>query len=96
MVEARGQRMQKRGKFKKDTKGRSGKRKFFKKKNCRFCQEKLDTLDYKDVYRLRKFISEKGKILPRRLTGNCAKHQRGVALAIKRARYVALLPYAGE
>lgn len=60
---------------------------------CAFCVDKIDTIDYKDAYRLKKFITERGKILPRRISGNCAKHQRAVTLAIKRARNIALLPY---
>jgi len=65
-----------------------------KKKVCGFCTDKIDFIDYKDTARLRKgFISERGKILPRRVTGNCAKHQRTLTQAIKRARHVALLPY---
>jgi len=71
---------------------------FFKKpqrKVCLFCAEKV-VADYKDVDLLRKYISEQGKILPRRVTGNCAKHQRAVAVAIKRAREIALLPYVAK
>lgn len=67
-----------------------------KKRVCAFCAEKVNTVDYKDVAKLRKFISERGKILPRRITGNCAKHQRVLTTAIKRARHVALLPYIQE
>ena len=64
-----------------------------KKKVCAFCVDKIDYLDYKDVAKMRKFISERGKILPRRITGTCAKHQRMVTTAIKRARHLALLPF---
>lgn len=64
-----------------------------KKRVCAFCVEKVDNIDYKDVARLRKFVSERGKILPRRITGNCAKHQRVLTVAIKRARHVALIAY---
>ena len=67
-----------------------------RKKVCAFCQEKLDVIDYKDVNRLKKFITEGGKILPRRMSGTCASHQRTLATAIKRARIVALLPFKGE
>lgn len=67
-----------------------------KKKVCAFCVEKVEEIDYKDTARLKKFITEKGKIIPRRATGTCAEHQRQLALAIKRARAVALLPYKGE
>ncbi|HHY03826.1 MAG TPA: 30S ribosomal protein S18 [Thermoanaerobacterales bacterium] len=67
-----------------------------KKKVCSFCMEKAETIDYKDYNRLRKFITERGKILPRRITGNCAKHQRQLTVAIKRARNIALLPFTSE
>ena len=67
-----------------------------RKKVCLFCQEKAEAIDYKDVAKLKKFITEKGKILPRRMTGTCAKHQRMIAVAIKRARVAALLPFKGE
>ena len=67
-----------------------------RKKLCVFCQEKVDVIDYKDVNRLKKFITEGGKILPRRMTGTCAAHQRLLATAIKRARITALLPFKGE
>ena len=66
------------------------------KKVCAFCAEKATSIDYKDVAKLRKFISEGGKIAPRRATGVCAKHQRELATAIKRARVMALLPYVSE
>jgi small subunit ribosomal protein S18 len=76
--------------------GKSGKGKvFFKKKVCKFCLQKLK-IDYKDADTLRRFITERGKILPRRITGTCAKHQRALALAIKRARIIALLPFVAE
>ena len=64
-----------------------------RKKVCTFCAEKVAYIDYKDSARLQKFISERGKILPRRISGTCAKHQRELTIAIKRARHVALLPY---
>ena len=67
-----------------------------RKKVCAFCQNKADSLDYKDVNTLRKYITEGGKILPRRMTGTCAKHQRVLATAIKRARLANLLPFKGE
>lgn len=67
-----------------------------KKKVCSFCVDKVDYIDYKDFNRLRKFITERGKILPRRITGNCAKHQRQLTRAIKRARTIALLPFTAE
>ena len=64
-----------------------------KRKVCNFCSEKIDVVDYKDPVKLRQYISERGKIDPRRKTGTCAKHQRAVAVAIKRARHLALIPY---
>ena len=64
-----------------------------RKKVCIFCQDKVNDIDYKDVAKLRKFISERAKILPRRVSGTCALHQRQLTLAIKRARQMALLPY---
>lgn len=67
-----------------------------RRKVCAFCQEKVEAIDYKDVARLKKYIAEGGKILPRRMTGTCAKHQRTLAYAIKRARVVALLPFKDE
>ena len=67
-----------------------------KKKVCMYCADKNLVIDYKDVDKLKKFVSEKGKILPRRVTGLCAKHQREVTVAIKRARQIALLPFIAE
>lgn len=67
-----------------------------RKKICIFCADKVDFIDYKDAAKLRKFISERGKILPRRISGTCSKHQRELNTAIKRARQVALLPYATD
>ena len=67
-----------------------------KRKVCQFCADKAVSIDYKDVPRLRKYISERAKILPRRITGTCAKHQRELTIAIKRARQVALLPYISD
>ena len=67
-----------------------------RKKVCIFCADKVDFIDYKDSAKLRKFISERGKILPRRISGTCAKHQRDLNTAIKRARQVALLPYVTD
>ena len=66
------------------------------KKVCHFCVARVEEIDYKDVARLRKFISDRAKILPRRATGTCAKHQRALTTAIKRARQVALLPYVSD
>lgn len=67
-----------------------------RKKVCHFCVDRVEVIDYKDIARLRKFISERAKILPRRVTGTCAAHQRELTGAIKRARYVALLPYTTD
>jgi len=67
-----------------------------KKKVCYFCENQIEHIDYKDTKLLRKYITERGKILPRRATGTCAKHQREVTSAIKVARNVALLPYSAE
>ena len=67
-----------------------------KKKVCSFCAEKVTKIDYKDIAKIKKFISERGKILPRRISGTCAKHQREVRIAIVRARHVAFLPYTTE
>ena len=67
-----------------------------KRKVCTFCVDKVDEIDYKDIAKLKRFVTEKGKILPRRQTGTCAAHQREVTVAIKRAREMALLPYVGE
>ncbi len=67
-----------------------------RKKVCHFCADRVEEIDYKDVARLRKFVSERAKILPRRATGTCAKHQRALTTAIKRARQVALLPYVND
>ena len=67
-----------------------------RKKVCSFCVDKVEHIDYKDTARLRKYVSERGKIMPRRMSGVCAKHQRELAIAIKRARIVALLPYVAD
>lgn len=67
-----------------------------RRKVCAFCQEKVEYIDYKDVNRLKKYITEGGKILPRRMSGVCAMHQRALSNAIKKARIVALLPFRGE
>ena len=64
-----------------------------RKKVCVFCGDKNGVIDYKDVNKLKRYVSERGKILPRRITGNCAKHQRALTVAIKRARHIALMPY---
>lgn len=67
-----------------------------RKKVCQFCADKTKPIDYKDVETLKKYITERGKILPKRITGTCAIHQRDLTIAIKRARIVALLPYVAE
>ena len=64
-----------------------------RKKVCVFCGDKNGVIDYKDVNKLKRYVSERGKILPRRITGNCAKHQRALTVAVKRARHIALMPY---
>jgi len=69
---------------------------FRKKKVCQFCADKTATIDYKDVDTLRKYVTDRGKILPRRITGTCAVHQREITRAVKRARTVALLPYSAD
>ncbi len=67
-----------------------------RKKVCAFCVDKIEVIDYKDISRLRRFISERAKILPRRVTGTCARHQRELTVSIKRARYLALIPYTSD
>ena len=67
-----------------------------RKKVCGFCVDKVENIDYKDIARLRRYMSERGKILPRRVTGTCARHQRELPVAIKRARHLALLPYTSD
>jgi small subunit ribosomal protein S18 len=67
-----------------------------RKRVCAFCADKSKSIDYKDINKLKKYVTERGKILPRRISGNCSKHQRELTTAIKRARQVALLPYSAE
>ena len=67
-----------------------------RRKVCSFCVDKVEDIDYKDVAKLKKYVSERGKILPRRITGNCAKHQRALTVAIKRARHISLMPYVQD
>ena len=86
-----GERSKPRGMDKK-REGRPGGGRFFQKKTCRFCSERGE-MDYKDSEKLRRFLTERGKIIPRRITGNCAKHQRMLARAIKRARHAAFLAF---
>jgi small subunit ribosomal protein S18 len=71
-------------------------RRFGRRKVCKFCVDKIDAVDYKDVKRLRTFISERGKIIPRRISGSCARHQRQLTTALKRVRTVALIPFTAE
>jgi small subunit ribosomal protein S18 len=77
--------------LRKGSKRRSGRRKI-----CRLCKDKVKSLDYKDVSLLHNYVTDRGKIVPSRISGACAKHQRMVSTAVKRARYMALLPYAGK
>jgi small subunit ribosomal protein S18 len=71
-------------------------RKIIRKRDCKFCIDKVMEIDYKDIRLISRYVSERGKIKPRRTNGNCAKHQRQMTIAIKRARYLALLPYINE
>ena len=71
-------------------------RRFGRRKVCKFCVDKISLIDYKDIRRLRSFVSERGKITPRRISGSCSRHQRQLTHAIRRARTVALVPYTGE
>ena len=67
-----------------------------KKRVCAFCADKITNIDYKDVGKIKRFLSERGKILPRRISGNCAKHQRALTISIKRARHLALMVYTQD
>lgn len=87
----RGDRGERGGRGGRGNRGRRG-----RKRVCSFCVDKVQSIDYKDIGKLKKHVTERGKILPRRISGNCAKHQRGLTLAIKRARNIALLPYTTE
>jgi small subunit ribosomal protein S18 len=82
----------------KKTDGKGGQRRglFRRRKVCKFCADKIDDINYKDVKLLTGFVPERGKVLPRRISGTCAKHQRGLRIAIVRARQIALLPYASD
>ncbi|HOJ79168.1 MAG TPA: 30S ribosomal protein S18 [Bacillota bacterium] len=79
-----------------DNSGKSGNAPRRKKKACAFCVDKVNNIDYKEVPKLKKYITERGKILPRRISGNCAIHQRQLTIAIKRARQIALLPFTSD
>lgn len=72
------------------------KKRFLRRKICRFCAEKIEILDYKDIKRLHNLVTERGKIIPRRISGNCAFHQRELTIAVKRARNIALMPFTVE
>ena len=85
-----------RARARKKSRKQQRKKGFIRRKVCRFCADKNLVLDYRDAKTLRLFVTETGKMIPRRISGNCAKHQRPLALAIKRARILALLPYAGH
>jgi len=76
--------------------GVKGKIKIFRKKPCKFCMEKIEDIDYLDYPKFQKFLTERGKIIPSRRSGNCAKHQRQIARAIKKARVMSLLPFVAE
>lgn len=80
----------------KDMSGKGGRMGRRKRKVCSFCVDKAESIDYKELAKLRKYITERGKILPRRISGNCAIHQRQLTVAIKRARQIALLPFTSE
>ena len=67
-----------------------------RKKVCAFCMDKIENIDYKDVPRLKRYLSDRAKIIPRRVTGTCARHQRQLTVAVNRARHLAFLPYVGE
>ena len=79
-----------------DSRGPNKRRFQVRKKVCRFCVDKTPFIDYKDIKTLRFFVTERGKILPRRISGNCARHQREVTVAVQRCRNIALLPFSGE
>ena len=72
------------------------KKKIFKKKPCRFCLDKIESIDYLDYHKFQKLLTERGKIMPSRITGNCARHQRQLARAIRKARVIALLPFVAD
>ena len=85
-----------RGDSRGDSRGPNKRRFQVRKKVCRFCVDKTPFIDYKDIKTLRFFVTERGKILPRRISGNCARHQREVTVAVQRCRNIALLPFSGE
>lgn len=71
-------------------------KRFVRRKLCRFCSDKIDKVDFKDIIRIKRYVTERGKIVPRRISGTCAKHQRQLKIALKRARNIALVPYTTE
>ncbi len=73
-----------------------GGKRFVRRKICRFCNDKIDQVDYKDIVRVRRFVTERGKIVPRRISGTCARHQRQLQRAIKRGRNIGLIAYTAE
>jgi small subunit ribosomal protein S18 len=79
-----------------DSRSSGGPRRRSRRKVCAFCVERVQYIDYKEVSRLRRYLSERAKILPRRVTGTCARHQRSLTVALKRARHIALLPYTTD
>jgi len=82
---------------KRESNGPGGRRQYFRRRKvCKFCVEKIDVIDYKDIKVIGQFVADRGKILPRRLTGTCSPHQRALARAIKRARNIAFLPFAAK
>lgn len=85
-----------RGRGASDAKGGQRRGLFRRRKVCKFCADKIDDINYKDMKLLSGFVPERGKVLPRRISGTCAKHQRGLRIAILRARHLALLPYASD
>jgi small subunit ribosomal protein S18 len=92
--ESTGRDRDRKGKGDKDKKGAARKRGFARRKVCRFCADKKIAIDYKDPQLLKYFITDRGKIIPRRISGNCATHQRKIGVAVKRARMIALMPFA--
>ena len=76
--------------------GHPGGKRFVRRKICRFCNDKMDQVDYKDIVRIRRFVTERGKIVPRRISGTCARHQRQLQRAIKRGRNIGLISYTAE
>ena len=77
--------------------GGGGRKQYFRRRKvCKFCTEKIDMIDYKDVRLVGEFVAERGKILPRRISGNCASHQRALTVAVKRARVIAILPFVAQ